>query len=98
MGIRENIAEHLIKYKTERGLSVRELAEELNVGLGTIQNCLKKRGNLRLDTLLHLAEQMEMSPEELFLPPDYQRDTQEATREYLLQLVKSLGEQNEKTG
>ena len=86
MGIRENIANHLMKYKTERGLSVRELAEELNVGLGTIQNCLKRRGNLRLDTLFHLADQMGIPTEELFLPPDHLRNRQKDAKEHLLEL------------
>lgn len=86
MGIRENIANHLMEYKTARGLSVRELAEELNVGPGTIQNCLKGRGNLRLDTLFHLADQMGIPTEELFLPPDYLRNRQQDAKEHLLEL------------
>lgn len=80
----------LTEYKTQRGLSERKLAEELNVGLGTIQNCLKKRGNLRLDTLLHLDDQMEMAQEDLFLPPDYQQKRQEDAKAHLLQLKRLL--------
>ena len=86
MGIRENIANHLMEYKTARGLSVRELAEELNVGPGTIQNCLKRRGNLRLDTLFHLADQMGIPTEELLLPPDHLRNRQKDAKEHLLEL------------
>ena len=90
MGIRENIAYHLMEYKTEHGLSERKLAEELNIGLGTIQNCLKQRGNLRLDTLFHLAEQMGISQEDLFLPPDHHQKRQEDAKSHLLQLKRLL--------
>jgi len=90
MGIRKNIACHLKDYQTKRGLSERKLAEELNVGLGTIQNCLHMRGNLRLDTLLHLADQLGIPQEEFFLPPGYHRSQQETAREYLLQLKRVL--------
>lgn len=90
MGIRENIAYHLNEYKTGRGLSVREMAERLNIGLGTIQNCLHQRGNPSLDTLLYLAEQMEITPEELLMPRDHQQTQRERTKDYLLELKRIL--------
>lgn len=86
MGIRENIAEHLKEYKTQRGLSLRALAETLQVGLGTVQNCLHGRGNPSLETLLFLAQQMGIPPEELFQSPDHRRSRQEAAEAYLQQL------------
>ena len=90
MGIRENIADHLMDYKTTHGLSDRKMAEALNVSLATIQNCLKKKGNFRLDTLLHLADQMDLMPEELFLPRGYHQNQKERTKDYLLDLKRML--------
>ena len=90
MGIRENIADHLTEYKTKHGLSDRKMAEALNVSLATIQNCLKKQGNFRLDTLFHLADQMGMTPEELFMPRGYHQNQREITKEYLLELKRML--------
>ena len=90
MGIKENIAHHLREYKNKRGLSVDEMAEELNIGRGTIQKCLHKQGNPELDTLLYLANRMGMPPEELFMPWDYQRIQRENTKIYLLELKQIL--------
>lgn len=40
MEILRNVSNHLWKYKTERGLSINQLAEELNLGRTTIYKCL----------------------------------------------------------
>lgn len=86
MGIRENIALHLMEYKTKRGLSVRQMADRLKVGPGTIQNCLHMRGNPTLETLECLADQMGIPAEELFLPPDHLQNRQRDAKEHLLEL------------
>ena len=86
MGIRENIAWHLMKYKTERGLSDHKLADELDVGKETIRNCLKKRGNPTLGTLECMANQMGIPAEELLLPPDHLKNRQKDAKEHLLEL------------
>lgn len=90
MGIRENIADHLKKHKAEHGLSDRQMACELKVGLGTIQNCLHMRGNPTLETLECMANQMGISTEALFLPPDHLRNHQEEVKEHLLELKRLL--------
>ena len=92
MGIRENIADHLKEYKTKRGLSVRQMACELKVGPGTIQNCLHMRGNPTLETLECLADQMGIPEEALFLPPDHLWPRQEDTLEFLRKVMKTLEE------
>lgn len=92
MGIRENIADHLKEYKAKRGLSDHKLADELDVSKETIRNCLKKQGNPTLRTLECMAAQMGIPTEAFFLPPDYLRNQQEDTLEFLRKVMKTLEE------
>jgi len=71
MKILQNVSYHLWTYKTERNLSINQLAARLNLGRTTIYKCLRQTWNPTLSTLSYLAQQMGMSLEELITPPDH---------------------------
>lgn len=90
MEILKNVSNHLWNYKTQRGLSINGLAEELNLGRTTIYKCLHGDWNPSLSTLVHLAQQMGLSLEELVSPVRDPQSPQEDTKELLLQLKRVL--------
>lgn len=93
MEILRNVSNHLWKYKTERGLSINQLAEELNLGRTTIYKCLHQTWNPTIPSLTYPAQQMGMPLEELLTPPDHSHLNQSdssAVRLYLKRLLEEL--------
>jgi len=90
MEILKNVSNHLWTYKTQRGLSINGLAEELNLGRTTIYKCLRKDWNPSLSTLVYLAQQMDLSLEELISPAGAFPAQPEDPNELLLQLKRIL--------
>ena len=86
MEILKNVSNHLWNYKTQRGLSINGLAEELNLGRTTI----RKDWNPSLSTLVYLAQQMGLTLEELISPAEASPALPEDPNELLLQLKRIL--------
>lgn len=61
----EKFAAQLIKLRTKKGLSQRELSSRCDVDYGKISKLENNKANLTLTTLIELAEGLEIHPREL---------------------------------
>ena len=57
--------EHLKKLRTDRGLSYRKMASDCTVDNSKISKIEKGRVNITLNTMLQLAEALQIHPSEL---------------------------------
>ena len=56
---------HLKKLRTEKGLSLRELASRCDVDFSKIGKLETNQGNINITTLFEIAEGLELHPKEL---------------------------------
>ena len=62
MGIQQNMADIMRMIKQQRGKSVMELSEELEISASTLQDYLKGEGNPTVKMVERLAEKLEIDP------------------------------------
>lgn len=62
MGIQQNMADVIRLLKQERGKSLMEFAEELEISRSTLQEYLTGRGNPSLEMVEHLARKLSVDP------------------------------------
>lgn len=62
MAICENLAHRLNEIRKERGLSITEFSDELNISRSALQAILLCKANPRMDTIEHIASRLGVSP------------------------------------
>ena len=99
MSIRENLSIRLQEIREERGLSITDFSEELEISRSLLQAILSGKANPRADTIEHIAEKLQISPISLLAPsPAPQQEdrlVQEVTDQVLLKMKEILGEKYE---
>jgi len=73
--IQRNIARNLRRVMSDRGKSAEEFAEEISISKSALLQYLKGAANPTVDTLVVLAEGLEITPMELIsdLPPGWEQ-------------------------
>ena len=93
MSMCENLARKLRKIKEERGLSVVEFSEELEISRSALQSILTCKGNPRTDTIEHIAQKLNINPVLLLMSPsDFEPENRiiEMVTEGVLEKLKEL--------
>ena len=93
MSICEILALKLREIKEERGLSVVEFSEQLDISRSALQAILTCKGNPRTDTIEHIARKLGINPVYLLtLPSDPQPEHRlvEQITEGIVQKLKEL--------
>lgn len=62
MGIQQNMADMMRTIKRQRGKSMAEFSEELEISSSTLQECLNARGNPTMKMVERLAEKLDVNP------------------------------------
>jgi len=70
MHICEILGENLNRIRKEKGLSITEFSEVLNMSRSALQCILNGSGNPRCDTIDHIARQLHMDVTHLVSAPD----------------------------
>ncbi len=97
MAMCDNLAHWLNKIRRQRGLSVSEFANELEIARSSLQSMLNGTANPRANTIEHIAGKLSVNPISLlshpydlsvsFLTSDQQQE--------LAQLIRQIGERLE---
>ena len=99
MSIRENLSIRLQEIREERGLSITDFSEELEISRTLLQAILSGKANPRADTIEHIAEKLQISPISLLAPPSVSQQedrlVQEVTDHVLMKIREILGENYE---
>ena len=70
MDICENLARRLNEIRKERGLSISEFSEELEISRSGLQAILLCKANPRMDTIEHIAQKLDICPISLLSSPE----------------------------
>ncbi len=62
MSLQKNLANAMKAFKASRHLSISDFSEELGISCSSMQTLLKGSGNPRMDTIEHIAAQLEIEP------------------------------------
>lgn len=62
MGIQQNMADMMCAIKRQRGKSMAEFSEELEISSSTLQEYLNARGNPTMKMVERLAEKLDVNP------------------------------------
>ena len=62
MGIQQNMADMMRTIKRQRGKSMAEFSEELEISSSTLQECLNARGTPTMKMVERLAEKLDVNP------------------------------------
>ena len=99
MSIREILSIRLQEIREERGLSITDFSEELEISRTLLQAILSGKANPRADTIEHIAEKLQISPISLLVPPSVSQQedrlVQEVTDHVLMKMKEILGEKYE---
>lgn len=69
MSLSHNFSENIKAIRISRKLSIAEFAEELCVAKSSIQTILRGKCNVRMDTVNHIASQLDIEPLALLQEP-----------------------------
>ena len=100
MAIRKNLARRLKEIQKERGLSITEFAEELDISRSALQAILLCKANPRMDTIEHIAGKLGVSPISLLSSQEEMQHSlqhfQEITDQMMETFKKILPEEDER--
>ena len=99
MAMCKNLACKLKEIKAERGVSVTEFSEQLEISRSSLQSLLSCKGNPRIDTVEHIAQKLQIDPIVLLKSHTAAQEhtyRHHETTEYLLEkIIEILGEEHE---
>lgn len=104
MDMKTNLAHRLREIRQQKGLSITEFSEELEIARSSLQSLLSGDGNPRTDTIEHIANRLGVDPISLLsdspsarssAPATFTKDQQAALTQLLAQLTDVLGDGHE---